>query len=123
MYLLVFHAYINEMHGSRSQISSKFLVRRRCAERFNSGVRGLNVQLVFPQGVLFVDFIFHLALHVSANAIFRSTTVSWQPLVCGWFSVFVIFIVISLYMFRLTPSSGAQLCLGSHWCVDGFLFL
>src|SRR5215467_1011720 len=33
---------------------------------------------------------------------------------------FVIFIVISLYMFRLTPSSGAQLYPGSHWCVDGF---
>jgi hypothetical protein len=38
MYLLVFHAYINEMHGLRSKIQAKNLVRHRCAERFNSGV-------------------------------------------------------------------------------------
>src|SRR5215510_8559864 len=50
----------------------------------------ITVQLVFQQGVLFCSLYCHLALHVSANAIFRSTTVSWQPLVCGWFSVFVI---------------------------------
>jgi hypothetical protein len=41
MYLLVFHAYINEMHGSRSKISSKNLVRQRCAKGFNSGVKEL----------------------------------------------------------------------------------
>src|SRR5215510_6667756 len=63
---------------------------RNMQSPINSKYHKLQVQLVFQQGVLFCSLYFRLALHVSANAIFRSTTVSWQPLVCGWFSVFVI---------------------------------
>jgi hypothetical protein len=41
LHLLVFHAYINKMRGSVSKVSSKNLVRQCCAERFNSGIKGL----------------------------------------------------------------------------------
>jgi hypothetical protein len=40
--MLAFHAYINDIHGSIIKISSKNLVRQRCAEGFNSGVKSLN---------------------------------------------------------------------------------
>jgi hypothetical protein len=39
--MLVFHAYINNMHVSRSKIPVKNLARQRCVEGFNSGVKGL----------------------------------------------------------------------------------
>jgi hypothetical protein len=41
MYLLVFHAYINEMDGSRSKISSK---KSRQTVGFNSGVKELIIR-------------------------------------------------------------------------------
>jgi hypothetical protein len=39
--LLVFHAYIKEMHGSRSKIPGKNLIRLRCAVGFNSDIKRL----------------------------------------------------------------------------------
>jgi hypothetical protein len=41
VYLLAFQAYINEMHGSRSKISSKKSRQAALRGGFNSGVRGL----------------------------------------------------------------------------------
>jgi hypothetical protein len=46
LHLLVFHAYINEIDGSRSKIPSK-KSSQCCAEGFNSGVNGLTVLLRF----------------------------------------------------------------------------
>jgi hypothetical protein len=41
MYLFVFHAYINEMQVQEAKSPVKNLVRQRCAEGFNSGVKVL----------------------------------------------------------------------------------
>jgi hypothetical protein len=44
VYLFDFHAYINEMHGSRSKITSK---KSRCAEGFNSGFEWLRPAQIY----------------------------------------------------------------------------
>jgi hypothetical protein len=41
VYSLVFHAYINEMQVQEAESPVRNLVRQRCAEGFNSGVKGL----------------------------------------------------------------------------------
>jgi hypothetical protein len=40
--MLVFHAYIKEMHGSRAKYPVKNLGPQRCTEEIHSGVKGLD---------------------------------------------------------------------------------
>jgi hypothetical protein len=51
---------MNEMHGSRSKIPSNILVKQRCAEGFNFGVKGLTSTFegsVMAQAVSLCPFI------------------------------------------------------------------
>jgi hypothetical protein len=61
------------MHGSRSKISSKNLVKQRCAEGYNSGVKGLINHHIIRVNVLkisvFIQLLFTLRLCMS-NVIF-----------------------------------------------------
>jgi hypothetical protein len=50
VYLLVFHAYIKEMHSSRSKIPSKTSRQPALRGGFNSGVKGLTITP--PQALL-----------------------------------------------------------------------
>jgi hypothetical protein len=64
VYLLAFHARINEIHGSRGKIPSK----KSRQVGFNSGVKGLNYAISFPFFTVVTLTAFQASQRVSTTA-------------------------------------------------------
>jgi hypothetical protein len=45
LHLFVFHAHVNETQVQKAKSPVKNIVRQRCAEGFNSGVKGLKTKV------------------------------------------------------------------------------
>jgi hypothetical protein len=74
VYLLVFYTYIKETHSSRRKIPSKNLVRQRCAEGFNWGVKGLKEMLSIVSSSHFIQLTL---LQNTLFNVFRGSDMLW----------------------------------------------